>query len=72
MRRIVLLLLTLLALPGAAAAAEAPDPFEALGLVRMDSGIRAPAFSVPDLHGKLVTVSAGPGPATILVFWATW
>ncbi len=52
--------------------AGAPEPFEALGLVRFDSGIRPPAFTLPDLDGTPVHVSSRDGPATVLMFWATW
>jgi hypothetical protein len=49
-----------------------PDPFEALGFTRFDSGIRAPDFTLPDLKGHSVSVSSTAGPAAIVVFWATW
>ncbi|MBI3634694.1 MAG: hypothetical protein HY216_00575 [Candidatus Rokubacteria bacterium] len=54
-----------------ATSATAGDPFEGLALVRLNSGIKAPAFTLPDLSGRPVTVTA-EGPATILVFWNTW
>ncbi len=46
--------------------------FEALGLVRFDSGIRASEFTLPNLDGTPVRVSARGGVATLLMFWATW
>ncbi len=55
--------------PGAAVS---PDPFETLGLVRFDSGIRAPDFPLLDLKGDPVSVSPSAGLASIVVFWATW
>ena len=54
------------------AGAGAPEPFEALGLVRLDRGIRAPEFTLPDLGGAPVHVSARGGSATLLMFWGTW
>ncbi len=63
--------LAALGLAGAAPGA-ASDPFEALGLVRFDSGIRAPAFALADLGGREVRIPPPAASATILVFWATW
>lgn len=57
---------------GAVSAVAASDPFEAFALARFDSGIRAPAFTLPDLTGRPVSVSASGGPATLIVFWGTW
>jgi len=54
--------------PGAAAA----NPFEALGLVPFESGIRAPAVRLADLAGREVRVPPPSASATVLVFWATW
>jgi len=71
-RRILgLLLLTALVVPVMGVAAT-PDPFEAMGLVRLDGGARVPAFSLNDLAGRPVQVAPGQGTATIIVFWATW
>lgn len=53
-------------------AAGSPGPFAALGLVPLDSGIRAPAFVLPDVDGRPVRLSAPPHAATVLVFWSTW
>lgn len=74
MRRLRIAFLLLIALvglarPGAGAPA---DPFEALDLVRFDSGIRAPAFTLPDVGGHRVSVSSPAGSAALVVFWATW
>lgn len=74
MRRAYRLLLTLgalLCLAGRGLASP-PDPFEAFGLVRFDSGIGAPDFTLPDLNGKPISVSSPTGSAAIVVFWATW
>ncbi len=62
---------TLLALAPVATAGS-PGPFEALGLVRFDSGVRAPAFELPGLDGTPVGISSRDGAATLLVFWGTW
>lgn len=74
MRRTQLLFLTLIAMqslvnPGTAGPS---DPFETLGLVRFDSGIRAPDFTLPDLNGDPVSISSPAGSASLVVFWATW
>ncbi len=48
------------------------DPFTAFGLVRLDGGVRAPEFTLPDLSGRPQGIRwASPVP-TLLVFWATW
>lgn len=49
-----------------------PDPFETLGLVRFDSGIRAPDFTLPDTSGAPVRLSSPAGSAAVVVFWGTW
>lgn len=74
MRRLPLLLLTFGTLLGPAGGglAGSSDPFEAFGLVRFDSGIRAPEFMLPDLEGNSVSIPTPAGSAAILVFWATW
>lgn len=56
----------------ASAVAGSPDPFEALGLIRVDSGIKAPPFTLPDLNGEPVSAHSTNGSATLLVFWGTW
>lgn len=70
-RRLPLAVIALLAL-AAHPAVGAPDPFDALGLVRFESGIKAPDFTLPGLNGTPVSVSSPPDSATLLVFWATW
>jgi hypothetical protein len=53
------------------AAAGSPEPFTALGLVRLDGAIRAPEFTLADLDGRPVGIAATPA-ATVLMFWSTW
>lgn len=74
MKRTLPLVVVLLGLLGIAvqALAAPADPFETFGLVSLDGGVRAPAFSLPDLNGAIVGVPGGGGEAAILVFWATW
>ncbi len=69
--RLLLTLGTLLYLADGSLAGPS-DPFEAFGLVRFESGIRAPDFTLPDLNGKPVSVSSPAGSAAIVIFWATW
>lgn len=71
LRALLLAVLALLSVAGPSGAA-APGPFEALDLVRFRSGIRVPPFALSDLSGQPVSVSASPGSATLVVFWATW
>lgn len=72
MRVTVLAALAVAGLLGDALAGAPENPFDALRLARMESGIRAPAFTLPDLAGREVRVTGEPGPATLLVFWTTW
>ncbi|MFQ5830072.1 MAG: peroxiredoxin family protein [Candidatus Methylomirabilia bacterium] len=69
-----MLLLTVVHLVGftAPAVSGSPGPFETLGLIRFDSGIKAPHFTLPDLNGNSVSLASPPGSATLLVFWGTW
>jgi hypothetical protein len=48
------------------------DPFEALALVRLDGGVRAPAFTLPDLAGQPTSLLSSRRSAAIVVFWGTW
>ncbi len=54
------------------AAAGPPEPFAALGLVRLDGRIRAPEFTLSDLDGRRAGVAATPNAAALLMFWSTW
>jgi len=53
-------------------AAGSPDPFDVLGLVRFESGIKAPEFTLPGVNGNPVSFPPSNGSASLLVFWATW
>jgi hypothetical protein len=53
-------------------AAGSPEPFTALGLVRLEGRIRAPEFTLADLDGRPVGVASTPDAATVLMFWSTW
>ncbi|MBI4607787.1 MAG: redoxin domain-containing protein [Candidatus Rokubacteria bacterium] len=74
MMRAVAALLAFVAMVGlpAPGRADSPDPFEALGLVRFGSGIKAPDFALKALTGEPVSLSSPSGSAALLVFWATW
>jgi hypothetical protein len=70
-KRVLLFVVALLALAGRSAAGPS-DPSDLLGLVRFDSGIKAPDFSLPGLNGERVGLSSSNGLASLVVFWATW
>jgi hypothetical protein len=53
-------------------AAGSPEPFAALGLVRLEGRLRAPDFTLADLDGRPVGVATTPHAATLLMFWNTW
>jgi cytochrome oxidase Cu insertion factor (SCO1/SenC/PrrC family) len=68
-RRPAVLLILALLLPIAAAAA--PD-FAALDIQRYDPPKPAPAFSLPDLEGRQVSLERLRGKVVLLFYWATW
>jgi hypothetical protein len=74
MMRARLSLLTLVALLGLVSpgAAGSTDLFGDLGLVRFESGIKAPDFTLPSLNGDPVSLSSSNGSASLVVFWVTW
>jgi cytochrome oxidase Cu insertion factor (SCO1/SenC/PrrC family) len=55
----------------AAASAAAPD-WESLHIQPYEPPKPAPAFTFPDLDGKLHTLESLRGKVVILYFWATW
>ena len=66
-----LLVLTLAAaLSVAAAWAQDDDAVYATDLVK--AGQKAPAFKVPDVSGKVLTLKDFKGKSLVLDFWATW
>ena len=62
------LAVTVAALPAAAAE---PD-WASFGAVSYDPPRPAPAFSLPDLDGRQVTIADLRGKVTLVFFWATW
>jgi cytochrome oxidase Cu insertion factor (SCO1/SenC/PrrC family) len=63
-----LLAATLVTAPALAAG---PD-FEALQIEPYESPKPAPGFSLPDLDGKVRSLSDVRGKVVLLFFWATW
>ncbi len=59
----------ILLLTGAALAA--PD-FAGMQIHAYDPPKPAPAFALPDLHGKVVRLEDFRGKVVMLVFWTTW
>jgi thiol-disulfide isomerase/thioredoxin len=54
-------------------APSAPDPVERLRRAQQWVGVAAPAFALPDLEGRPVTLAAHHGrDVVVLDFWATW
>jgi cytochrome oxidase Cu insertion factor (SCO1/SenC/PrrC family) len=55
----------------ATAALAAPD-FASMQVIPFEPPKPAPAFSLPDLQGKVVQLSDLRGKVAMLFFWATW
>jgi cytochrome oxidase Cu insertion factor (SCO1/SenC/PrrC family) len=53
------------------AVAAAPD-FGALGLTPYEPPKSAPAFTLPDLEGRQVSLASLRGKVVLLFYWATW
>jgi cytochrome oxidase Cu insertion factor (SCO1/SenC/PrrC family) len=66
---LALLALALLTVDSAGAAG--PD-FAALQITPYEPPKAAPAFSLPDLQGKTVSLADLKGKVVMLFFWATW
>ncbi|SMB98726.1 Peroxiredoxin [Thermanaeromonas toyohensis ToBE] len=50
----------------------ASDPEAGKGEVRPEVGYLAPDFSLPDLQGRVITLSQLKGKPVFLNFWASW
>ena len=72
MRRATVASLTAaLCVTAAAYSAAAPD-FAGMQIQAYDPPKPAPAFSLPDLQGKVQTLGDFRGKVLMLFFWATW
>jgi cytochrome oxidase Cu insertion factor (SCO1/SenC/PrrC family) len=71
-RRGVLLAGALAVAAAALPAAAAEPDWASLGAVAYDPPRPAPAFSLPDLDGRQVTLADLRGTVTLVFFWAPW
>ena len=71
MRRPALAASLVLALLLPLAAAAAPD-FAALQIQPYNPPKPAPAFTLPDLEGRQVSLASLRGKVVLLFYWATW
>jgi cytochrome oxidase Cu insertion factor (SCO1/SenC/PrrC family) len=62
----------LLVLAAAAQATAAAPEWASIGAAPYEPPKPAPAFTLPDLTGKAVTLADQRGKVTLVFFWATW
>ena len=65
-------LATLLLLAAVSQAGGAGSDWAGIGGAFYEPPKPAPAFTLPDLAGKAVTLADQRGKVTLLFFWATW
>ena len=53
-------------------AASVQQPLTELGLTEIPGDRAAPAFRLPDLEGRLVSLQEYRGKVVMLYFWTTW
>jgi cytochrome oxidase Cu insertion factor (SCO1/SenC/PrrC family) len=70
-KRLVLAASLVLALLPLLSVAAAPD-FGAVGLTPYEPRKPAPAFTLPDLEGRQVSLESLRGKVVLLFYWTTW
>ena len=73
--RITLLAMTLVGVLTGGSRLHAASPQQsvtALGLTEIPSDLAAPAFRLPDLEGRIVSLQDYQGKVVMLYFWTTW
>ena len=53
-------------------AASVQESLEAMGLIKIPDDFAAPAFRLPDLEGRMVSLQDYQGKVILLYFWTTW
>jgi hypothetical protein len=75
MFRVTLLAMTLMSMLHGGSrlyAASLQQSVTALGLTEIQSDRAAPAFRLPDLEGRMVSLKEYQGKVVMLYFWTTW
>ena len=72
MRRVTVASLAAALLVAVAASSAAAPDFAGMQIQPYDPPKPAPAFSLPDLQGKIRTLGDFRGKVLMLFFWATW